>query len=522
MRHSLLGLMPVLAAQLVIAQPQTPPPDLTTYVNRVLQTFEVPGLALAIVHDGHVVLAEGYGVRKLGESTPVDSRTLFGIASNTKAFTATALAILEEQGKLEWDAPVTAYLPWFQLSDPYVTRALTVRDLLVHRSGLGLGAGDLLWWPASTYNRKEIVQRLRFIPLATGFRSSYAYDNVLYLVAGELIEALSGKSWEDFVQENLLNRVGMTGSNVLHSGAGTGGDVATTHARVHGRVQPVKPFLSDNTNPAGGINTNAEDIAKWMIVQLDSGRLAGGGRLFSPKTTRELWTLVTPIRPPIVSPQMSPLRSNFFGYALGFWVRDYRCKKLVYHSGSLPGYLSRVTLVPELKLGVAVLTNQESGAAYDALTYHILDYYLQAAPHDWLGAYKRMEEREDSAFSAAERSAALLRTTTSSPPLPLERFAGTYTDKWYGDIAIAPASGKLRITFSHTPSLTGTLEYWQYNTFLARWDDPELRADAFVTFTLNPDGSIDTVKMKAASPATDFSFDFQDLLFKPSMPGRAQ
>ena len=197
-----------LTAALSAQAPPTAPPDIDAWVARAMKTFDVPGIGLAIVKDGKVVLAKGYGVRKLGAPEPVDGKTLFGIASNTKVFTAIALGLLVEEGKVEWDAPVVRYLPAFQMWDPYVTRELTVRDLLVHRSGLGLGAGDLLWWPPSTYNRAEIAHRLRFIKPATSFRSAYAYDNVLYLVAGELIEAVSGQSWEDFVTARILKKVG--------------------------------------------------------------------------------------------------------------------------------------------------------------------------------------------------------------------------------------------------------------------------------------------------------------------------
>src|SRR5213596_214881 len=221
------------------ASPTAVPRDFDAYVARVMRDFEVPGLAIAVVQDGRVLLAKGYGVRKLGDPAPVDDKTLFGIASNTKAFTATALGILVEEGKLRWDAPVIDYLPWFAMYDPYVTRELTIRDLLVHRSGLGLGAGDLLWWPTSTYDRKEIARRLRFIKPATSFRSAYAYDNVLYLVAGQLIEKVSGQSWEDFVRTRILQPVGMTGSTVRHSDAATSGNVATTHAEVDGVVKVI-------------------------------------------------------------------------------------------------------------------------------------------------------------------------------------------------------------------------------------------------------------------------------------------
>jgi len=494
-----------------------PPPDIDNFVARVMKEFDVPGVSLAIVKDGQVVTARGYGLRKLGESTPVDARTLFGIASNTKAFTATALGLLVEEKKLEWDAPVIRYLPWFQLWDPYVTREITVRDLLVHRSGLGLGAGDLLWWPPSTYNRREIAHRLRYIRPAASFRSAYAYDNVLYLVAGEVIETVSDVSWEDFVSTRILKKVGMNGSNVRHSAAGAGGNVATPHARIDGTVRPIAPFASDNTNPAGGINSNAEDMAKWLLVLLGGGRLADGSQLFTPATARQLWTLVTPIPTGDPPPELAALRANFSGYALGFGVRDYRGYKVVSHTGGLPGYVSRVAMIPELRVGVSVLTNQESGAAFNSISQHVLDYYAGAPPFDWIAAFKKVEARTQTQIESQEAQAAGAREPSSGPSLPLAKYAGTYTDDWYGDVVISNESGRLAIRFARTPDLTGTLEHWQHDTFVAKWKDRELRADAFVTFALNPDGSIERVKMRAVSPATDFSYDFQDLLLKPAM-----
>ncbi len=513
-RIALWPLLTLLSVTWSFAQSSLPK-GIDEYVERARKVFDVPGIGLAVVKDGKVLLAKGYGVRKLGEATAVDSKTLFGIASNTKAFTATALGLLVEEGKLEWDAPVNRYLPWFQLSDPYVTRELTIRDLLVHRSGLGLGAGDLLWWPPSTYDRKEVARRLRYLPLATSFRSAYAYDNVLYTVAGEVIEAISGMPWEDFVKSRILTKVGMTGSNVRHSDAASGGNVATPHASIEGKVRPCNPFASDNTNPAGGINSSAEDMAKWMIVQLDSGRVSDGTTLFSPRLTTQLWQLVTPIPIGTPPPELRTLRPNFRGYALGFEVLDYAGKKMVTHTGGLPGYVSRVTMIPELKLGVVVLTNQESGEAFNAITYRILDHYLGNSATDWIQAYRTVRARNDSLLAVRTQKTQVARDSTSHPSLALEKYAGTYTDVWYGDILITMEQGKLVISFSKTPSLIGDLTHWQYDTFVARWRDRELRADAFVTFSLNPDGTIEQAKMRAVSPATDFSFDFQHLLLKP-------
>jgi CubicO group peptidase (beta-lactamase class C family) len=497
------------------ARAREAPQDLDAYVERVMKEFEVPGLALSVVKDGTVVVAKGYGIRRMGEPAPVDARTLFGIASNTKVFTAAALGLLVEEGKIDWDAPVITYLPWFRLSDPFVTRELTVRDLLVHRSGFGLGAGDLLWWPASTYSRREIAQRLKDVPLATSFRSAYAYDNVLYLIAGEVIETISGQSWEGFVSSRILLKTGMTGSNVRHSDAREGANVATPHAPVAGKVRAIAPFDSDNTNPAGGINSTAEDMARWMNVLLAKGQLPDGSRLFAERTYRQLTALVTPMTVSQVPPEVADLQPNFSGYALGLAVVDYRGRKVLMHTGGLPGYVSKVFWIPDINFGVAVLTNQESSEAFDSIVYRVADHYLGAPPTDWAAAYSKLRDRRQAAMAAAETKAAAARDKSSRPSLPLSGYAATYTDAWYGDIVVELQKDKLVMRFTRTPSLVGDLEHWQHDTFIVRWHDRELRADAYVTFALNPDGTIDQAKMRAVSPATDFSFDFQHLLLKP-------
>ena len=486
------------------------PADFDRRVESALERFNVPGVAVAVVKDGQVLVAKGYGTRALGGSRAVDEHTLFGIASNTKAFTAVALGMLEEEGKIEWDAPVVRYLPWFQMHDPWVTRELTVRDLLVHRSGLGLGAGDLLWWPPSTYNREEIARRLRFVPAVRSFRSGYAYDNVLYLVAGLVIEEVSGQSWEDFVTERLLRPVGMMDATVTHSAAGdTAGNVAITHAKVDGKMQRIPPFLSDNTNPAGGINASATDMARWLVVQLDSGRV-GDRRIWSPRTTRALWSLVTPINPGIPAPALAPQQANFNGYGLGFFVRDYRGEKAVTHTGGLPGYLSRVIMIPRLKAGVAVLGNAEA-YAFEAIAWQAIDALMDAPEHDWEEAYAWLAERSDSMNVAMLAQSARSRNTKSKPAQPLSAYAGTWRDQWYGDVAIEAKGDKLVIRMTHTPSMVGDMEHWQYETFKVRWRDRTIRADAFIAFQLDAEGKPVRATMEPESPAVDFSFDFQDL-----------
>jgi CubicO group peptidase (beta-lactamase class C family) len=304
----------------------------------------------------------------------------------------------------------------------------------------------------------------------------------------------------------------MTDSRVRHSAAAGAGNIAVTHAPIDGVVKPIAPFTSDNTNPAGGINASARDMAKWLIVQLDSGR-TGDTRLFAATTTRQLWTLVTPI--PIGGGGQAALRPNFLGYALGFQVQDYRGHKFVTHTGGLPGYVSMVSMIPDMKLGVSVLTNQESGAAFQAISYWILDQYLHANDVDW---EKIISTPAPASARAPERPVGPPRDSLSKPSLPLSAYACVYTDPWYGDVNIQLENGKLVMRMMHTPGMIADLEHWQHDTFVARWKNRELRADAFVTFALNPDGSIDTVRLQAVSPETDFSYDFQDLLFRK--PGR--
>lgn len=508
----LLALAPVIGLADAAAQS---PAAIDSIVERAITMFGNQGAAIAVVKDGKVIVAKGFGVKTLGAPERVGPDTRFGIASNSKAFTATALGILVEEGKVAWDAPVIRYLPEFAMYDPFVTRELTIRDLLVHRSGLGLGAGDLLWWPASTYDRKEIVRRLRFIRPETSFRTAYAYDNVLYLVAGEVIERVSGRTWEQFVKERILARVGMTASTVRHSDAAGTDDVATTHAEVEGGVRMIAPMTSDNTNPAGGINAGARDIAKWLLVQLDSGRLADGSRLVSARTAREIWTGVTPMFTGPAAPELAPLGRQFNLYALGFQTNDFRGRKMLWHTGGLPGYLSFLAFIPDARVGVAVLTNTET-PMYAALGWSLLDYALGTTPPwDFVGGRAALDKRQREAAARTRTAAAAARDSLSKPSLALEKYAATYEDAWYGDVRVTHAGGKLRIAMVQTPGLQGDLVHWQHDTFLARWDDREMRADALVTFQLNADGGIDQVKMRAKDPETDFSFDFHDLLLKP-------
>ena len=502
----------------------SPPPasleDFDAYVESVRKTFDVPGIAVAIVKDGKVVLERGYGVRELAKPDKVDAHTLFAIASNTKAFTSASLSILADEGKLNLDDRVIDHLPWFRMADPYVTREMRVRDLLAHRSGLGLGAGDLLFWPTTTYSSEEVARRLRDVPLAGSFRGQYAYDNILYGVAQQVIEKVSGQSYQQFLDARILQPLGMHETRYNSDALRADDNVATGYAKADFKdLQPAPRMTWANVAGAGGLYSNAHDMAKWMRMQLDGGVYASAGqerRLFSAERHKAMWSMVTPI--PIMEPKVEALkaaRPNFLGYGEGWMLSDYRGRKLVWHTGGWPGMVSRVTLVPERKLGIVVLTNQEVGAAFNAVTLRVLDAFLGAPPTDWLSAYAAAVEQQRGDADKKWQKLLAKRDAASKPSLALAAYAGKLRDPWYGDVDVTREGGKLVMRFSRTPQLVGDLSHWQQDTFIVRWRERWLNADAFVTFALKPDGTIREARMEAISPLTDFSFDFHDLRLTP-------
>jgi len=498
--------------------PSAPPADLDSYVAATMRTFDVPGMAVAIVKDGKVVVAKGYGVRKLGDPTPVDEFTMFGIGSNTKAFTTAALATLIDEGKLSWDDPVYQRLPGFVMYDPYVSHEMTIRDLLTHRSGMGLGEGDLLFWPPTTYTRADIVYKLRFMKPVSSFRSHYAYDNLLYMTAGQIIPAVTGISWDDYIRQRIFAPLGMNHSNVSNAAYKPGDDYASPHERVDGKLQVIPFEVLDNVGPAGSINACAADMAKWVQLQLNRGKFPDSSmHLFSEQRSKEMWSPQTILPTNDPPPPLAALKAKFADYGLGWGLRDFHGRKLVGHTGGVAGFVSRVMLVPEENLGVVILTNAEESGAFDSILFHVLDYYFQLPATDWIANYKTLRDTEEGEAAAKMKKAEAARVANSKPSLPLEKYAGVYNDAWYGPITIRMENGGLVISFDHTPGMIGDLQHWQYDTFKAHWRVHTIE-DAFLTFSLNADGTIDSARMAAVSPLADFSFDYQDLLLKPAPP----
>lgn len=498
------------------------PAQLDAWVEQVRERFEVPGIAIAVVKDGEVVLERGWGVRELGKPGAVDARTLFAIASNTKAFTAASLAMLADEGRLSMDDRVIDHLPGFRMSDPYVTAQMRVRDLLTHRSGLGLGAGDLLFWPGSDHDTAEVVRRLKDVPLKSGLREAYAYDNILYAAATLLIEQASGQPYAQFLQQRFFTPLGMSGTRFNAAALRPGDPAASGHAKADfSTLQPTFPLTWHNAAGAGGIYSSAHDMARWMQAQLDGGSYIDAHgheqRLFSAARQKDMWSLHAPmnIADPSV-PELMPAKPDFLGYGLGWITSTFRGEKLVWHTGGWPGMVSRTTLVPGRDLGIVVLTNQEAGGAFNALTMQILDAYLQPEQRsDWIGAYLAAADKARSKADAAWQARLAARDAASSPSLPLSAYAGTWRDAWFGDFQIVQQGEVLRMRAAHSPLLQGTLQHWQHDTFLVKWDERTLNGDAFISFALDADGHPRQARMEAASELTDFSFDFQDLVLKP-------
>ena len=516
----ILALALLLSAAPALADP---PAGFDARVEAVRNLADVPGMAIAIVENGKVVLAKGYGVRKLGSPTRVDADTIFMTGSTGKAITTAALATLVDAGKLSWDDHVTDRLPGFQMYDPWVTREMTVRDLLTHRSGLGLGAGDLLVVPRGSLSRAEVVRRLRFIKPATSFRSAYAYDNVLYIVAGQLIEAVSGQTYEDYVREHVFRPAGLktATSDAPHRLATA--NRALPHARlgaVRGlgdqQVIDERDELSPASTPAGLLALSANDLGRWLQIQLAHGAIPGGGRLFSEAASAEMWKpqTIQPIGG--TPPELAGTKPTFEAYALGWGVRDYRGARIISHAGGVFGYTTMVVLIPEKNVGFAITINAEDSIARMGLTYELLDHYLGASPQDWPGRYAAYVNRRLAAAAQTVQQRAATPAKVG-PAAPLANYAGAYEDAWYGKITVGRDARGLTIDFTNTPRMTGRLEHYQYDTFVARFDDKGIEP-AYVTFALDADGKVARATLKPVSPTADFSFDYQDLLLTPARP----
>jgi CubicO group peptidase (beta-lactamase class C family) len=460
--------------------------DLDAYITRAVAEWQIPGLAISIVKDDSVAFAKGYGVRELGKPGAVDAGTRFAIGSTTKAMTAVALGMLVDEKKVRWDEPVITYLPGFRVGDPYVTRELTVRDLLTHRGGLG--NADLLWASAD-YPTEEIMRRVATLAPAYSLRSRFIYQNIMYAVAGDVIAAASGMPWAQFLRTRIFEPLGMKATEPTLAALDGQSNIATPHGEIADTIRPITNRPVDAVGPAGSVWSSVGDMAKWARFILDSGRV-GGKRLLSDATFREL------LSPQVVAPRemystMTLVRPHFFTYGLGWFLHDYQGQAVAMHTGSIDGMSALIGLIPDRRLGVYVLANLDHAELRHALMYRVFDMYSGNAARDWskelFALYSGLERQADS----ARRDQIQRRVADTRPSLPLDRYAGTYTNQTYGNAVVSVRNGVLHFAFGR--GRAGTLTHWHYDTFQAKWDDVR-RDPSLIVFAPDGAGGVSSVR----------------------------
>ena len=483
-------------------------------VENTLKSFNVPGIAVAVVKDGKVVLSKGYGVKSTMTKEKVDANTLFGIASNSKAFTTAALAMLVDEKKINWDDKVIQYLPDFKMYNEYVTNEFTIRDLVTHRSGLGLGAGDLMIWPdGSDFKPRDIIQNLQYLKPVSAFRTKYDYDNLLYIVAGEVIAKVSDKTWCDFIEDRILKPLEMNHSAASYLRLKDTTNIIAPHVPTDGKLKIISRYKNQTFDAAAGIYSSVNDLSKWMILQLQNGKYGPEKQyqLFSKKEQDEMWSLQT-IIPANTKP---PYNTHFSGYGLGWFLSDVKGYKQVTHTGGLEGIVTQTTLFPELNLGIVVLTNQQSGAAFTAITNTIKDSYLDIPYTNYVEIYSKREKDNiaEADKTTAEVWTAVAKNLKDKLKIDYKKYTGSYVDNWFGKVELLEKKGKLFFKSTRSPQLTGEVFFYKDNTFAVKWNTRSFNADAFLFFEMDEKGQLEAIKMKPISDLTDFSYDFQDLDF---------
>lgn len=485
-------------------------------IQNTQKTFDVPGMSVGIIKDGKIVYSKGFGVASLTTKQKMNDETLVGIASNSKGFTATALAILADEEKLNFDDKVTKFIPEFKMYDDAVTREITIKDLVTHRAGLGLGQGDLMFFPeGGTLTVDDVMHNVRYLKPKHSFRNNMDYNNIMFIVAGEVIHRVSGLSWAEFIEQRIMKPVGMASSYGSYNRAKKAGvkNIIDAHAPVDGKAIQVPHDWNEIGNAAGGIVSNIKDMTTWAEFLMNGFTTKDGKKLVSDKQIQQLWQ----IQQPIPAALKNPYDTHFYGYGMGWFLSDVKGHFQVQHTGGLIGTVTQFTLIPDMKLGIVVLTNQQSGAAFNSITNTVKDAYLGVPDRNWLKTYGDRMSKLNADFEKGKKEVfakSLEFSKNKKEQLKPENFVGTYNDPWFGDVEITKAKKGYRIASKTSPRLKGDLLPYSGDTFIAKWDDRSYDADAFITFTMDSNGKAAAAKMKPISDVTDFSFDFEDLDLK--------
>tara|TARA_R110002012_G_scaffold319389_4_gene539852 strand:+ start:10668 stop:12233 length:1566 start_codon:yes stop_codon:yes gene_type:complete len=510
-----LVLLLFIAVISIPVQSQVTSKQIDSVVNYAMSKFIVAGTAVAVVKDGKIIHEKGYGVKSIYTKEPVDPNTNFAIASNSKAFTTVALAILVEEGKLNWDDKVKTHIPEFTMYNQYVEDNFNIIDLVTHRSGLGLGAGDLMFFPqGSDFTIDDLLATFQHLKQESAFRTKWDYDNLLYLVAGELIARKSGMTWEAFIDSRIFQKIGMDNSYASLAEIPKTGNVSASHSTETGTIRIIPTFEDMINGAAGGIFSNVNDMSAWMILQLHAGKYGEGLKkeLFTKANHNEMWKIHT-----VMDANTNPrYNSHFAGYGLGWFLTDVKGNMQVEHTGGLPGMLSKVVMIPDMDLGIVVLTNtsNDGGGLFSAVTQTIIDLYLELDDFMWIDKYSAyMKSNESGANAVVEKVWDSIAKNDQSN-IKTKNYIGMYEDVWFGKMEVFMRDKQLWIKSHRSPLLNGPLQFFKDETFAVKWEYQDMNADAFVMFTADDSGKANGFTMKGISPNIDFSFDFQDLDLK--------
>lgn len=465
---------------------------LDAYVEEARKEWKVPGLAIAIIKDDKIIYAKGFGVRQVGRNEPIDENTVFAIGSSTKPITAASLAFLVDEGKVAWDGGVRSYMKSFELYDPYVTRNITVRDLLTHRTGVG-GAGWL--WSGSGFDRNEIIYRLRFQEESLGFRNRFQYNNEMFITAGEIVPAVTNVSWDEFLQQRLFKPLGMTRTNTSVRALPAMENVATPHVLIGGRLIPVEYRNIDNGGGAGNANSSVRDMAQWVRLQLGKGEYEGK-RILSEKVIAEMQSPQVAIPEGEFAEMMGG--AKVAAYGIGWILHEYRGKKVVQHAGAIDGMMGNVAMIPEENFGVVILTNRYPHNLGYALTLRIFDEMLGGKKGDWSTILLDQQKREGRPLEGRAPPPRMIKPNAAPPSLPLANYAGAYTNKLYGDVKVTVEGDKLVLARG---GITGDLEHDDSNLFQARWRSSGFSSISGLTpigFSIGPAGEVAMFEMGRA------------------------